>query len=201
MNRHFNLSAMTKVGNALLNASAVPGRYGSILILILVVVVLTSVIGSQLGLSELFAWETSIPLFDTKLNMTSLGELQWHIFALLTMLSGAYALKENRHIRVDVMSDRFSVRTKLWVDVLGDLLLLLPFFALLTWYSFLFTQNSFVFGEQSNAGGLIDRYLVKAALPIGSALMLIAGVGRIVRNLGLIFSKNDGESKPQELQQ
>ncbi|KAA0892842.1 TRAP transporter small permease subunit [Pusillimonas sp. ANT_WB101] len=201
MNRRLNVSAVTKVGNALLNASAIPGRYGSILILILVFVVLISVVGSQFGLGELFTWDTSIPLFGTKLNMTSIGELQWHLFALLIMLSGAYALKEDRHIRVDVMSDRFSIRTRLWIDVLGDLFFLLPFFALLAWYSFLFTQNAYNFGEQSNAGGLIDRYLVKAVLPIGSVLMLIAGVGRILRNLGLLFGRKNEDAASKELGQ
>jgi len=195
MNGYFNFIAMTKIGTALLKISAVPGRYGSVLILVLIAVVMVSVIGSQFGLSELFEWKTSIILFDTRLNMTSIGELQWHIFALLIMLSGAYAIKEDRHIRVDVLSNRFSARTRLWVDLFGDLFFLVPFYVFLTWYSFLSAQNAFVFGEQSNAGGLIDRYLVRSVLPIGSSLMLISGIGRIFRNLGLVF----GESETLEL--
>src|SRR5699024_7677681 len=140
---------------------------GSILILVLSVVVLISVIGAMFGVGSIFSWQHSIPLFGKRLTMTSIGELQWHLFALLIMLSGAYTLKADRHIRVDIISDKFSNRTKLIVDILGDLFLLLPFFAVLAWYSLSFTQMAYTFAEQSNTGGLIDRYLIKAVLPLG----------------------------------
>ncbi|NYT84164.1 TRAP transporter small permease subunit [Pollutimonas harenae] len=164
------------------------------MIFILVFVVLTAVIGAQFGLSELAHWENPIPLFGNHLSMTSIGELQWHIFALLVMLSGAYAFKEDRHVRVDVWSARFSDRTRLIVDLLGDLFLLIPFFALLAWYSWAFMLMAYEFGEQSNAGGLVDRYLVKTVLPLGSVLMLGAGVGRVLRNLGVLLSHPSGKT-------
>lgn len=181
-------SAMVRLGNALLDISALPGRYGSILILMLVFVVMISVVGAQMGLSDLLVWERRIPLFGNHLNMTSISELQWHLFSLLIMLSGAYALRNDRHIRVDIMSSRFSYRTRLWVDLFGDLVFLIPFFAFLAWYSLAFTQMAYGFGEQSNAGGLVDRYLVKAVLPIGSVLLVVAGVGRVLRNVGLLLT-------------
>lgn len=188
MIRRSHSGVITRWGDALLEACALPGRYASALIFILIFVVLVTVVGAQLGLSDLAKWETRIPLLGTHLNMTSLGELQWHLFSLLIMLSGAYALKEDRHVRVDVLSTRLSDRTRLYIDIFGDLFLLLPFFALLAWYSLGFTQMAFQFGEQSNAGGLVDRYLVKAVLPIGSVLMLGAGVGRILRNVAMLLS-------------
>jgi len=185
---------MTRWGDALLNICALPGRYGSALIFILVFVVLAAVIGAQFGFSELTRWENSIPLFGNHLNITSIGELQWHIFALLVMLSGAYALKEDRHVRVDVWSAQFSDRTRLVIDLLGDVFLLIPFFALLAWYSWAFMLMAYEFGEQSNAGGLVDRYLIKAVLSLGSVLMLGAGIGRALRNLGLLLSNQAGDT-------
>lgn len=181
-------SGLVRLGNALLTIGALPGLYGSTLILLLTIVVLVAIVGAQMGVSEIASWTSSIPLFGKQLTMTGIGELQWHLFSLLIMMSGAYALKEDRHIRVDVISIRFSRRTQLVIDVAGDLFLLLPFFALLAWYSLAFTQMSYDFAEQSNTGGLIDRYLIKAVLPIGSVLLLIAGAGRILRNLGLLLS-------------
>lgn len=190
MDRRSHPGVITRWGDALLQACAFPGRYASALIFILIFVVLVTVIGAQFGLSDLAEWETRIPLFGTHLNMTSLGELQWHLFSLLIMLSGAYALQQDRHVRVDVLSARFSDRTRLYIDLFGDLFLLLPFFALLAWYSLSFAQTAYQFGEQSNAGGLVDRYLVKTVLPIGSVLMLGAGLGRVLRNLGLLLSSH-----------
>lgn len=187
MSRYARFAGITRLGNALMKLSALPGRYGSALIMVLVIIVVLSVIGAQFGLAVLFKWETFIPLFGNQLSMTSISELQWHVFSLLVMLAGAYTLVKNRHIRVDVVSMHFPWKVRVWIDVLGDLFFLIPFFALLAWYSISFVQTSFLFGEQSNAGGLVDRYLVKAVLPIGSILILIAGVGRILRNIGLLM--------------
>lgn len=192
-------SAMVRLGNALLDLSALPGRYGSILILVLVFVVMISVVGAQMGLSDITSWEARLPLFGNHLNMTSISELQWHIFSLLIMLSGAYALVKDRHIRVDVLSSRFKPRTRIWIDLVGDLVFLIPFFVLLAWYSLAFAQMSYGFGEQSNAGGLVDRYLVKAVLPLGSVLMTVAGIGRVLRNIGLLLTNvpEESQTKPE----
>lgn len=188
MDGRSNQSAMVRLGNALMNLSALPGLYGSILILILVIVMIISVVGAQMGLSDIASWGVRLPLFGDRLTMTSISELQWHIFSLLIMLSGAYALAKDRHIRVDVLSSRFTPRTRVWIDLLGDLFFLLPFFALLAWYSLSFVQMSYGFGEQSNAGGLVDRYLIKAVLPLGCVLLIVAGIGRVLRNIGLLMT-------------
>lgn len=170
--------------------SAFPGMLGSVLVLVLVVVVVGAVIGAFYGVSDIASWDRSVPLFGTHFNMTGLTELQWHIFSLLIMLSAAWTFCEDGHVRVDVLSGHFSGRSKLIIDILGDLFLLLPFFGCLAWFSFKFAMTAYSFGEQSNSSGLIDRYLVKAVLPIGSGLMLCAGTGRILRNLGRLI---DGE--------
>ncbi|WP_299361190.1 TRAP transporter small permease subunit [uncultured Paracoccus sp.] len=171
--------------------SAAPGWASSILVLVLVIVVSLGVLGAWFGYSTVATWDTSVPLFGDRLTMTGIGELQWHIFALLIMLSAAYATTADRHVRVDVFSSSFSPRTRIIIDMVGDIVLLVPFFALLFWFSWSFAANAYQFGEQSNSGGLIDRYLVKAVLPIGSLLMLGAGIGRIVRNAGLLLSGPD----------
>ena len=194
MDTRSGLTAMAKLGDALLDICAILGRYGSALILVLVFVVMAAIIGAQAGLGNIAAWDTSIPLFGNHLSLTSIGELQWHLFSLMVMLSGAYALKEDRHIRVDVFSAQFSQRTRTLIDLFGDLFLLLPFFALLTWYSFIFTQTAYNFGEQSNAGGLVDRYLVKAVLPIGSVLIVGAAIGRILKNFGALMEPGKNKS-------
>lgn len=179
--------ALVRLGNALMHVSALPGYYSAWLVPVLVIVAVIGVIGAQQEVNVLLSWETPIPLLGTRLSMTGLAELQWHLLSVLIMLAGAYALREDRHIRVDLFSARFSPRTQRIIDLIGDLLLLLPFFALLFWFSLKTAQNAYNFGEQSNSGGLVDRYLVKALLPIGCALLMLAGAGRILRNLGLLL--------------
>lgn len=183
MRAHSGLRTIAAWGEALMKVSAWPGRCGAWIVLILTLVVLFSVTAAQLGWSHLASWGTPVPLFGDHLNMTGVAELQWHLFALLVMLAGVYTMREDQHIRVDVLSARFSPRTRALIDLCGDLLLLMPFFGLLLWYSIDFVAMSYRFAEQSNSGGLVDRYLVKAVLPIGSALILLCALGRVLRNL------------------
>jgi TRAP-type mannitol/chloroaromatic compound transport system permease small subunit len=72
--------------------------------------------------------------------------------------------------------------------VLGDVFLLLPFCAIIFWLSLGFVDMAFRSGEKSDYGGLTDRYLVKAVIPIGLALLFACGLGRIIRNIGFLLS-------------
>lgn len=181
------LRALAATGQGLMDISALPGRWGAWIILILTLVVLFSVTAAQLGWSHLASWGTPVPLFGDHLNMTGVAELQWHLFALVVMLAGVYAMREDQHIRVDVLSARLSPRMRTGIDLCGDLLLLMPFFGLLLWYSIDFVAMSWRVAEQSNSGGLVDRYLVKAVLPLGSALILLCACGRVLRNIAWLI--------------
>jgi TRAP-type mannitol/chloroaromatic compound transport system permease small subunit len=194
MSKLSGLRAVAASGAALMRWGAAPGRYGAWFIFLLTLVVILTVIAAQFGLSAIASWDFRLPLLGNHLNVTGLAELQWHLFALLIMIAIVYAFSEDQHIRVDVISSRFSERTRTIIDIVGDLFLLIPFLALLLWYSIAFTQMAYNFGEQSNSGGLVDRYLVKAVLPLGCVLFLIAAVGRVLRNVARMLGedRNDG---------
>jgi TRAP-type mannitol/chloroaromatic compound transport system permease small subunit len=127
--------------------------------------------------------------------MMGMAELQWHLFAVMVMLSAPYALVEGRHVRVDIIYAKFGSRGKAWVDIVGGLLLLLPFCAIIGWLSLSFVGMAYRSGEQSDFDGLTDRYLVKAILPIGLALLFAAGLGQIVRNVGLLLSGRQDDTQ------
>lgn len=187
MSRTSNANRLIAVGEGLMKLFSIPGRWAAWLVIMIIAVVIFTVIGSALGLSHLAGWGLRLPLFGNQLNMVGIAELQWHLFALLIMISGSYVLQQDRHIRVDIVSTRMSPKGRVLVDLLGDLIFLIPFYAFLLWFSFGFSERAFLFGEQSNSGGLIDRYLVKATLPLGCLLLLGAGCGRILRNLGMLM--------------
>ncbi|HEY9566838.1 MAG TPA: TRAP transporter small permease subunit, partial [Thalassobaculum sp.] len=101
---------------------------------------------------------------------------------------GVYTFAEDRHVRVDFLHAKLGPRGRAVVDIVGDLVLLLPFCAVVGWLSLRFVDLAYRSGELSDYGGLIDRYLVKAFLPIGLGLLFAAGFGRIIRNVGLLTS-------------
>ena len=179
---------LERFGQALMQLSAWPGRMSSWLILPIILSVLVGVVGGLMRLGELFGWGFSLPLFGSRLSMATLTELEWHLLAVIVMFGAAFTLVEERHVRVDLIYANLSDRKKVMIDVLGDLFLLLPFCAIIFWLSLGFVEMAFRSGEKSDYGGLTDRYLVKAVIPLGLALLFACGLGRVIRNVGFLLS-------------
>jgi TRAP-type mannitol/chloroaromatic compound transport system permease small subunit len=108
-------------------------------------------------------------------------EVQWYMFAAMVLLGGAYTLKVNEHVRVDLVYGWVSERTRLWIDLLGGVMFLLPMCLVLIYFTWPWFIESFRSGEGSNnAGGLI-RWPVKLLLPVGFALLGLQGVSEIIK--------------------
>ena len=135
-------------------------------------IVVVTVIGAALGWSEIVAWSVDLPLFGERLTLTGMGELQWHLFAVLVMFGGLQALDEDRHVRVDFLYQQFGHRLKMAINLMGHLVLLMPFLLILIERSLPSLQLAWASGAGSDYGGLQDRWLVKAALPAGFSLIL-----------------------------
>lgn len=122
-------------------------------------------------------------------------EIQWHLYSVGFLLGMSYAYQADAHIRVDVLHERFGARTQAWIELYGILLLLLPFIALVLIFSVPFVQQSYAVGEVSQApGGLPYRWLIKAALPLGFLLLLLAAISRLSRVWAFLFFERDGDA-------
>ena len=134
---------------------------------------------------------------------TALQELEWHIFALIFLLGAAYTLKHDGHVRVDVLyhAKWMSPRGRAWIDLFGALFFLIPFCALIIYSSWPFVMNAYELGEGSpDPGGLPHRFLLKAAIPLGFALVALQGLSMIIRSLRVLccggtHGKQDVEPK------
>jgi TRAP-type mannitol/chloroaromatic compound transport system permease small subunit len=116
----------------------------------------------------------------------ALQELEWHMFSLVFLLGAAYTLKERAHVRVDLIyaSKWVSDRQRLIIDVIGNLLFLLPFCGLLIWSSAPFVYAAMVHGESSpDPGGLPYRWVLKAGIPLGFALIALQGLADTARGI------------------
>ncbi len=117
------------------------------------------------------------------------AELEWHLFSLVFLLGAGWALQEDRHVRVDVFYQRFSERTKRWIDLFGHVLLLTPFCFVGIIESLGFVKSAYLFQETSaDPGGLPYRFLIKSAIPIGFLLLGLQSISLALKNL--IFLKN-----------
>lgn len=172
------------------------GRVSSWLVLAIMFVVLTTVLMNALGWNELLHWENKVLLLGNALTINSVTEMQWHLFGLLTLIGGSYALHSDTHVRVDMVHHHLSPIGKHWVDIIGHLVFLIPFCVLVAWLSKHFVSMAYVSGEQSNYGGLTDRYLIKGALPAGLVLLALSALGQVFDRLAKILDPRREAKEP-----
>jgi TRAP-type mannitol/chloroaromatic compound transport system permease small subunit len=139
-------------------------------------------------------------------NMSSNAflEIQWYLFAAVFLLASGYTLMRQEHVKIDVISGRFSKRTQIWIDIVGICAFLFPFIYMIIKLAMPLVINAFVTGEMSsNAGGLI-RWPVFALLPAGLLLLGLQGVSELIKRVaflrGLIPdpTKKQGAKTPEE---
>ncbi len=121
-----------------------------------------------------------------KTGSIALQELEWHLFAMVFLFGMAYCLKEDGHVRVDILYDHFSPRWKAVVNIGGTLLLLLPLSVLIIEGSVWYVQQAYTIGEISgDPGGLGQRWLIKAVIPASFVFLIVSATGFVVRNLNI----------------
>ena len=119
------------------------------------------------------------------LNMSSNAflEIQWYLFAAVFLLVAGDTLRRQAHVRIDVLSARWSKRTQAWIDILGVLCFLLPLVVMVISLSWPIVMRAYTTGEMSNnAGGLI-RWPVLALMPLGFALLGLQGLSELIKRV------------------
>jgi TRAP-type mannitol/chloroaromatic compound transport system permease small subunit len=102
--------------------------------------------------------------------------------AALFMLAAAWTLQQDGHVRVDVFYSNASPRTKALVDLLGSLLLLMPFVAVIAWFAVPYVARSWADLERSREiSGLPFVYLLKTLIPMFALLLGLQGIAQAVR--------------------
>ena len=102
--------------------------------------------------------------------------------AAMFMLAAAWTLQQNGHVRVDVFYSEASPAARALVDLLGALLLLLPFMAVIAWFALPYVARSWTVLERSReSSGLPFVYLLKTLIPVFALLMALQGVAQAIR--------------------
>ncbi|RLQ88494.1 TRAP transporter small permease subunit [Notoacmeibacter ruber] len=119
----------------------------------------------------------------------ALLELQWYLYGAVFLIAASWTLQDNEHIRIDLLSNRFSKRTRDIVDLVGHLVVLLPFTGLMVWLAWPWFWRSYNSGEISgNANGLI-LWPAKFILLFGFILLFIQGVSEIIKRVAVLMDR------------
>ena len=138
-------------------------------------------------------------------SSNSLLEIQWYLFAAVFLLGAGYGFLKNSHVRIDFISSKLSDRGRNWVDVIGILVVLIPFCVISIGLGWPFFIQAYTSGEIStNAGGLI-RWPVYGLIPLGFALLMLQGVSELIKRIAFltgngpdVLSSEDSKSDEQK---
>ena len=106
-----------------------------------------------------------------ELSSNGLLEAQWYLFSAVFLLGASATLRRDEHVRVDVLFGRLKPKGRALVDLVGTLVLLLPFCGLAIWTSMPGVIESWSITEQSPDPGGLPRYPLKAVVPLAFALL------------------------------
>lgn len=111
-------------------------------------------------------------------------ELEWHMFGMIFLLGSAYTLQADKHVRVDVFYNNYSVRKKLVSDTILTIILLIPWCLVGIRTCLSYASNSFYIMEGSpNPGGLPYWFVIKYLIVFCFVLLLAQAVLIVVKNI------------------
>ncbi len=132
-------------------------------------------------------------------GLVPLEELMWHLYAVAFMFGLAYAIANDSHIRVDLVHVNLAPRSRHIIEILGILLLLMPFLWIVFDHSLAWVGDAYRLDEGSaNPQGLPYRWIVKSVIPIAFALMILAALARLIRETLLLihYGRNPAQEPP-----
>jgi len=133
------------------------------------------------------------------LSSNAYFDLQWQMFSLIFIFGAAYALRADSHIRVDAVYSRLGMKPRLWIDLVGHLLFLIPFAILMLVTSYPAVRNSWAVREASTDPGGLVRYPIKTAILIGAGLLLLQAIAEVIKKVVALRGGShefSGEFKP-----
>lgn len=107
-------------------------------------------------------------------------ELEWHLMVLVCLFGISYAARHGEHVRVDVVFARLPRRWQQWIDLVAAIGFVIVC-VLVILLSLSYVAASWRVDETStNPGGIPYRYVMKAMIPVGFALLGLQSVARLL---------------------
>ncbi|MBD3646471.1 MAG: TRAP transporter small permease subunit [Pseudomonadales bacterium] len=147
------------------------------------------------------AWLTIVMMFLTcavviarylfNVGSIAMQESVVYLHGMVFMLGIAYTLKREAHVRVDIIYQKLSQRSRAIIDLFGSVCFLLPVAGFIFWSSLDYVSFSWSVRESSpEPGGLPGVYILKTLIPLMAFTLALQGVNEILRNLAIIMKKD-----------
>jgi TRAP-type mannitol/chloroaromatic compound transport system permease small subunit len=123
-------------------------------------------------------------VFDTSSN--AYLELQWVLFSIVFLCCAPWTLLLGEHIRIDIVNNKFPLKVRSWIDLIGHTLFLMPFAMILLYYGVPFFVRSWRLNEQSFSAGGLPQWPAKALIMIGFFFLVLQGVSEIIKRVAIM---------------
>jgi TRAP-type mannitol/chloroaromatic compound transport system permease small subunit len=123
-------------------------------------------------------------VFDMSSN--SWLELQWVLFSAVFLLCASWTLRDNEHIRIDIVNNHLPRGLRNTIELVGHTFFLLPLTIVILVTGIPFFRESYAINEQStNAGGL-PQWPAKSLIMIGFAMLLGQCISELITRVAII---------------
>jgi TRAP-type mannitol/chloroaromatic compound transport system permease small subunit len=123
-------------------------------------------------------------------------ELEWHWFSVMFLMGLGYTLRENGHVRVDVLYDTLSQKKKSWINLIGSVVFALPFCVLITYYGWDFFMSAFESQENKGDPGSLPRlWPIKLVIPVAFAFLILSIIAVMIKEYLVITDQHDDIDK------
>ena len=114
-------------------------------------------------------------------------EIQWYLFGVIFLFSSGYTLLRNEHVRIDLVSSRFSKRGQVWIDIFGILFFLMPMAIVIMLLSWPVFMHAFESQEMSNSAGGLIVWPARLMIPVGFFLLILQAISELIKRVGFLM--------------
>ena len=114
-------------------------------------------------------------------------EIQWYLFGVIFLFSSGYTLLRNEHVRIDLISSKFSKRGQVWIDIFGILFFLMPMAIVIMLLSWPVFMNAFESQEMSNSAGGLIVWPARLMIPVGFFLLILQAISELIKRVGFLM--------------
>lgn len=128
---------------------------------------------------------------------SKLDDLSLYCFALLILLVISRTLKEDKHVRVDLIYAHYSHKTKIIGWFFTNLLFILPFSLIMVKYGLDFTIQSYKIAEASQNGKIPYYFIFKSFIVLGFVLLSLQSISEALK--AFVKIKQKEFTMPQDI--
>ena len=114
-------------------------------------------------------------------------EIQWYLFGVIFLFSSGYTLLRNEHVRIDLISSKFSKRGQVWIDIFGILFFLMPMAVVIMLLSWPVFMHAFESQEMSNSAGGLIVWPARLMIPVGFFLLILQAISELIKRVGFLM--------------